>query len=101
MKLAKIIVLFIIAIFMLQVADCEAAIWSNNLGNKIKQEEYPESHEVEPRIKQKNSEDETLTISGGVEKSIDITLEECMKYASGEYVKCENEVKDLVDSIKI
>lgn len=30
-----------------------------------------------------------------------LKLEECMKYASGEYVKCENEVKDLVDSIKI
>ena len=28
-------------------------------------------------------------------------LEECMRYASSEYVKCENEVKDMVDSIKI
>lgn len=28
-------------------------------------------------------------------------LEECMRYASTEYVKCENEVKSMVDSIKI
>ena len=30
-----------------------------------------------------------------------IKLEECMRYASSEYVKCENEVKDMVDSIRI
>ena len=30
-----------------------------------------------------------------------LKLEECMRYASGEYVKCENEVKDMVDSIRI
>lgn len=28
-------------------------------------------------------------------------LAECMEFASGEYVRCENEVKSLVDSIKI
>lgn len=28
-------------------------------------------------------------------------LADCMEYASTEYVKCENEVKALVDSIKI
>lgn len=28
-------------------------------------------------------------------------LEECMRYASGEYVKCESEVKNMVDSIRI
>lgn len=28
-------------------------------------------------------------------------LAECMEYASTEYVRCENEVKTLVDSIKI
>lgn len=28
-------------------------------------------------------------------------LAECMEFAAGEYVRCENEVKTLVDSIKI
>lgn len=28
-------------------------------------------------------------------------LAECMDFASGEYAKCENEVKSLVDSIRI
>ena len=74
----KILVIFFIIQLILAQVPSYAVFWhKDDLGNKIKQEEYPDSKDVEPKA------DEVAVIKGGVENSIDISLEECLKFAFG------------------
>lgn len=78
----------------------QAAFWHTKnpeLGNEIKQEEYPLSHEVEPRLDKRRDED-TLTIQGGIEKTIDINLEDCLKFALGNNPRIQVAMQDVFAS---
>ena len=78
----------------------QAAFWHTKnpeLGNEIKQEEYPLSHEVEPRL-DKRSDEDTLTIQGGIEKTIDINLEDCLKFALGNNPRIQVAMQDVFAS---
>ena len=98
MKIFKILILNIMVMSML-ASPSYASFWhkDSGLGNEIKQEEYPDSADVEP--KQGNvTSDESLTISGGVETSLDITLEECLKFALGNNPKIQAAMQDVFAS---
>ena len=77
-----------------------AAFWSksdnSNLGNEIVKEEYPDSKDVEPKIDAETSD--TLVIKGGVEEVMDISLDECLRYALGNNPKIQAALQDVFAS---
>ena len=89
----KILVIFFIIQLILAQVPSYAAFWhKDDLGNKIKQEEYPDSKDVEPKA------DEVAVIKGGVENSIDISLEECLKFALGNNPRIQAAMQDVFAS---
>ena len=76
----KLFIIFFILQLLIQI-PCDAALRHrpHDLGNQIKEDEYPESKDVEPKV----SQEEVTVIKGGVENSLDITLEDCLKFALG------------------
>ena len=89
----KILVIFFIIQLILAQTPSYAAFWhKDDLGNKIKQEEYPDSKDVEPKA------DEVAVIKGGVENSIDISLEECIKFALGNNPRIQAAMQDVFAS---
>ena len=91
-KLISIVFIF----FLITQNICSAAFLhkTNNLGNQIKQEEYPESEDVEPKINQ----EEVTVIKGGVENTLDITLEDCLKFALGNNPRIMAAMQDVFAS---
>lgn len=88
---------FLIFSFILSLQPCEASLWhkGNDLGNNIKKEEYPDSKDVEPRMEENG---ENLVIQGGVETTIDISLEDCLKYALGNNPRIQAAMQDVFAS---
>ena len=62
------------------------------MGNQLKQEEYPDSKDVEPKA------DDVAVIKGGVENTIDISLEECLKFALGNNPRIQAAMQDVFAS---
>ena len=88
----KLIATFLIVQFLAQVPSYAAFWHKDDLGNKIKQEEYPDSKDVEPKA------DEVAVIKGGVENTIDISLEECLKFALGNNPRIQAAMQDVFAS---
>ena len=92
MKISKIFIIVFIFLLIFQ-ASSDAAFWNkdNSLGNKIKIEEYPESKDVEPKV----INDDVTVIKGGVENSIEIDLEDCLKFALGNNPRIQAAMQDV------
>ncbi len=90
------LIVFMISLMIFNQA-CDAALWhkDTNLGNEIKKEEYPDSNDVEPR---RNKEEDSLVIQGGIENTIEINLEDCLKYALGNNPKIQAAMQDVFAS---
>ena len=90
--------LFIISIIFLMITQIssQAAFWhkDSDLGNAIQKEEYPDSRDVEP----KKESDNSLLIQGSVENTVDISLEECMKFALGNNPRIQAAMQDVFAS---
>ena len=89
-------IVFILSLMMF-MPSCNASLWhkDSKLGNEIKKEEYPDSKDVEPK---KSQENDNLVIQGGIETGIDITLEECLKYALGNNPRIQAAMQDVFAS---
>ena len=72
-------------------------LFASELGNQYAKEEYPDSDLVEPVVKTKVSNDIT-TIEGSVQNNIDITLEDCMKFALGNNPRIQAAIQDVFAS---
>ena len=98
MKKIKFLISFLI-IFSLFQSSAYAAFWdkskNSDLGNSITKEEYPESKDVEPKL---SSETGTLVIEGGVEEVMDVSLEECLRYALGNNPRIQAALQDVFAS---
>ena len=90
------ITLLIISSMLFQIAL--AGFWnkesSNNLGNDITKEEFPESVDVEPKIEEL-PEGETIVIKGGVEEVNDINLNDCLRLALGNNPRIQAAMQDV------
>ena len=64
------------------------------MGNDIQKEEYPDSRDVEP----KKESDDSMVIQGSVENTVDISLEECMKFALGNNPRIQAAMQDVFAS---
>ena len=76
-----------------------AAFWNKQpkepLGNTVNKEEYPASKDVEPTI---NETENTILIKGGIEETMDISLEECLRYALGNNPRIQAAMQDVFAS---
>ena len=93
----KILITFLIISMFQQGAF--AAFWhktpKEDIGNTIKKEEYPDSKDVEPKI---DSNEDSILIKGGIEESMDINLEECLRYALGNNPRIQAAMQDVFAS---
>ncbi len=93
----KLLITFLILSMFQQVSY--AAFWhkqpKENIGNTIQKEEYPDSKDVEPKI---NPDENTILIKGGIEETMDITLEECLRYALGNNPRIQAAMQDVFAS---
>lgn len=88
----KLIATFLIVQFLAQTPSYAAFWHKDDLGNQLKQEEYPDSKDVEPKA------DDVAVIKGGVENTIDISLEECLKFALGNNPRIQAAMQDVFAS---
>lgn len=98
MKLFKILIMLVLLLTLFQ--STEAAYWDKNLNkNSIeKAEKYPDSKDVEPIIEADETKDKNLIIKGSVENTIDVNLEDCMKYALGNNPRIQAAMQDVFAS---
>jgi len=90
--------IFLLVVSLMFVLSAHAGFLHNGapLGNELNQKEYPDSNEVEPRITDEN--ESSLTIKGGVENTLDVTLEDCIKYALGNNPRIQSAMQDVFAS---
>ena len=95
MKKLRLFIIFIIFLMITQISS-QAAFWhkDSDLGNAIQKEEYPDSRDVEP----KKESNDSLVIQGSVENTVDISLEECMKFALGNNPRIQAAMQDVFAS---
>lgn len=67
----------------------------NNIGNKIITSEYPDAEKISPQIEDIKKISDTKVIEGSVEKTIDITLEDCIKFALGNNPKIRAAIEEI------
>lgn len=92
-------IVLILVIFAIQNCSFVSASILNraSYGNEIKKEEYPESSEVEPKI-QTSSNGNSVTIQAGVENTIEVNLEDCLKLALGNNPRIQSAMQDVFAS---
>ena len=95
MKKRKFITTLLITFILLQ-SSVQAAFWKKNptLGNELVAEEFPESKDVEPKVEHP----QPVVIEGGVQELIDISLEDCIKYALGNNPQIQAAMQDVFAS---
>lgn len=69
-----------------------------NIGNTLIPTEYPDSEKVAPIVDTETKNDEAFVIEGGIEKSVDITMEECLKLALGNNPRVRAAIEDIMAS---
>ena len=75
-----------------------AAFWNkdnSHLGNDIQKEEFPDSVDVEPK---RDAAADSLVIKGGVEEVMEVSLEECLRYALGNNPRIQAAMQDVFAS---
>lgn len=90
-------IITLLLIFVLST-NLTCAIAAEGVGNKIITEEFPDSSKVAPFIEGSAVNDNTFVIEGSVEKSIDITLNECLKFSLGNNPRIRAAINDILAS---
>lgn len=97
-------ILLLALVLMLSLSTCFASDNKKddnanikNIGNVIKKEEYPNSEHVAPVVNKQQGED-TYVVEGSVEKNIDITLNECIRFALGNNPRIRESMEDIIAS---
>lgn len=67
----------------------------SEIGNKIITSEYPDADKISPQIEDIKKVSDTKVIEGSVEKTIDITLEDCIKFALGNNPKIRAAIEEI------
>lgn len=97
-------ILLLALVLMLSLSTCFASDNKKddnanikNIGNVIKKEEFPNSENVAPVVNKQQGED-TYVVEGSVEKNIDITLNECIRFALGNNPRIRESMEDIIAS---
>ena len=68
---------------------------NKDIGNKINPADYPDAENIAPLVEDIQKADETKVIEGSVEKTIDLTLEDCIKYALGNNPRIREAIEEI------
>ncbi|MCM1264903.1 MAG: TolC family protein [Candidatus Gastranaerophilales bacterium] len=82
-----------ILLSILLLSNC---VMAEQLGPSYAKDEYPDSDLVEPIVNTRV--DENLTIQGGVQNSLEVTLEDCLKFALGNNPRIQAAIQDVFAS---
>ena len=74
---------------------CSNSILAEELGKKYLPEEYPDSDMVAPIVK---TEEGNVTVHGSVQNTLDVTLEDCLKFALGNNPRIQAAIQDVFAS---
>ena len=96
-NLKKYLAVLLVLLFMYSASYAFSLKKHEVLGNEISQEEYPSSRDVEPKIGDSDLK-EPLTIKGGIENTIEVNLEDCIKYALGNNPRIQTAMQDVFAS---
>lgn len=94
-------ILLAVLVLVLAIPTCFAKDSTNNdkniknIGNIIKKDEFPASEHVAPVVK---TDEKTYVVEGSVEKNIDITLNECIRFALGNNPQIREAMEDIIAS---
>ena len=93
----KIITSLLLIVFI--NGSAEASLWGNNkpLGNTITVEEFPESNDVEPKVRL-SDDGQNATIKASIENIIDVNLEDCLRLALGNNPRIQSAMQDVFAS---
>ncbi|MBQ4114648.1 TolC family protein [bacterium] len=94
-KLKFLTVLVLILLLFNQTAEAALFGKSQALGNEIQKEEYPDSIDVEPKLEESS---EKVVIKGGVQETMDVSLEDCLRYALGNNPRIQAAMQDIFAS---
>ncbi len=98
MKRTVLTILILSFIFSQGIANAAFGKKDNIIRNEIKQEEYPSTSEVEPKISTDSDNSDSLTIKGSIENSLEVSLEDCIKYALGNNPRIQSAMQDVFAS---
>ena len=68
---------------------------NSNIGNKLSKSDYPDAKNIAPFVEDIQKAEDTKVIEGSIEKTIDLTLEECIKYALGNNPRIREAIEDI------
>lgn len=69
--------------------------FSNELGKTFSNDEYPDSDVVAPVV---TKDDENVTVHGSVQNTLDVTLDDCLKFALGNNPRIQAAIQDVFAS---
>ncbi|MCR5266253.1 MAG: TolC family protein [Cyanobacteria bacterium RUI128] len=70
-------------------------VFAEELGKSIIKDEYPDSDLVAPVV---TTENENVTVHGSVQNTLDVTLEDCLKFALGNNPRIQAAIQDVFAS---
>ena len=85
----------LVSIILIFLLSCNS-IFASQLGVSYSKEEYPDSDNVEPIIKTKVTQDSL--IEGSVQNNIEVSLDDCIKFALGNNPKIQYAIQDVFAS---
>ncbi len=85
----------ILSILLIILLGCNS-VFAFGLGSKFSKEEYPDSDNVQPIVKSKVTQD--TVIEGSIQNNIEVTLDDCIKFALGNNPKIQAAIQDVFAS---
>ena len=93
----KLLAIFILILFITSgnyaIAE-NSSLAGSELGNVIDKVDYPDSNQIVPAIDDIDNDSKEL-IKGSVEKNVDITLEECIRFALGNNPRIREAIEEI------
>ena len=69
----------------------------NGLGKTFSKDEYPDSDVVAPLV-DLNGQSENVTVHGGIQNTLDVNLDDCIKFALGNNPRIQAAIQDVFAS---
>ena len=91
----KKIIIWLILILIININTEAATLNSSSINNGVKKAEYPDSKDVEPRV---NQYDETTALEAGIENTIEVNLDDCLRLALGNNPRIQSAMQDVFAS---
>ncbi len=93
----KMIKKFLSLFLTIMLTSSNFALAENALGKTYSKDEYPDSDVVAPLVDM-NGQTENVTVHGSVQNTLDVTLDDCLKFALGNNPRIQAAIQDVFAS---